>query len=58
MNHGDAGGDCATCHPGNKISVNCYSCHDKGETEKHHNEQGILDIAGRCLECHPDGEKD
>lgn len=58
MNHGDAGGDCYACHDGAKSNVNCYRCHDRAETEKKHTEEGILDIAGNCLACHPNGEGD
>jgi len=55
MDHGGAGGDCSACHEGTNKNVNCYRCHNKSETEKHHTEKGILDIAGRCQECHPQG---
>jgi hypothetical protein len=57
MNHGNAGGNCSACHVNNSSSVNCYKCHNKSETEKHHSEEGIFDIAGRCLSCHPNGQK-
>ena len=46
------------CHPANNPGWTCYNCHNKGETENHHAEKGILDIATRCLECHPDGGND
>ncbi len=58
MDHGNAGGNCYACHNGPKPAVNCYTCHNPAETEKHHAEEGIIDIAGRCLECHQGGEKD
>ena len=58
MNHGDAGGECSSCHSGTSSSVNCYTCHDRSETEKHHAEDDIFDIGGRCLDCHPTGEED
>lgn len=57
MDHGDAKGECAACHEGTSSNVNCYRCHDRGETEKHHTEKNILDIDGRCLQCHPDGKE-
>jgi hypothetical protein len=57
MNHGKAGGNCSACHDGTSSKVNCYKCHNKSETEKKHKEEGIFDIAGRCLSCHPNGEK-
>ncbi|OGO40859.1 MAG: hypothetical protein A2W36_02160 [Chloroflexi bacterium RBG_16_58_14] len=58
LNHGGARGNCSRCHSGETNSVNCYTCHDQQKMEKHHAEKNILDIAGRCLECHPDGKKD
>jgi len=57
MDHGDAGGECSSCHSGTSTSVNCYTCHNRSETEKHHAEEDIFDIGGRCLECHPTGDK-
>lgn len=57
MNHGDAGNTCSACHDGYKTSVNCYTCHNKNETEKEHAEEDIYDIAGRCLQCHPTGDE-
>lgn len=58
MDHGDASGDCADCHEGSKTSVNCYKCHNQAEINKKHTEEGISDFEGRCLECHPTGNKD
>ena len=58
MDHGGADGECSACHEGTSSNVNCSRCHDKGETEKRHTDKGILDIGGRCLECHPDGKGD
>ena len=55
MNHGGAGGNCSSCHQGTNVAVNCYRCHNQAETEKHHTEKGIFDIAGKCLGCHPGG---
>lgn len=57
MDHGDAGGNCSACHDGYKTSVNCYTCHNRSETEKKHAEEDIFDIAGRCLQCHPTGDE-
>ena len=58
MDHGDADGNCSSCHNGNKSFVNCYDCHNRAKMEEHHAEDGIFDIAGRCLECHPTGDKE
>jgi hypothetical protein len=58
MNHGDADGQCSDCHSSNSSSVNCYKCHNKAKMEEKHSEEGIFDIAGRCLSCHPNGEEE
>ena len=58
MNHGNAGGKCSSCHSGTSTSVNCYKCHNQAETEQHHAEKNITDIAGKCLNCHPTGRGD
>jgi hypothetical protein len=55
MNHGGAGGKCATCHPSGGSSWTCFNCHNKAEMDKKHNEKGIPDYASRCLECHAGG---
>jgi hypothetical protein len=55
MGHGDADGQCSSCHNGTNTNVNCFKCHDRDETVNKHREEGIEDIAGRCLECHPNG---
>ena len=56
MNHGGANGDCAKCHPKDTSKWTCYKCHDKTETETHHAEKNIIDIASRCLDCHNGGD--
>ncbi len=38
--------------------MNCYKCHDKAKMENKHAEEDILDIAGRCLSCHPKGKEE
>lgn len=55
MNHGNANGDCSKCHPSGGSQYNCFACHDKDKMINKHNEKGITDIAGRCLNCHPGG---
>jgi hypothetical protein len=57
MNHGNADGECADCHSSNSPSVNCYKCHNQAKMEQKHGEEGIFNIAGRCLSCHPNGEE-
>ena len=52
MNHGGADGICSNCHDSNKVKFDCYKCHDKAKTVDKHNEEGISDINGRCLDCH------
>jgi hypothetical protein len=56
MNHGGANGDCSTCHPSGAPAWTCENCHSMGEMLNKH--EGIPDIAGRCIECHPNGEED
>ena len=58
IDHGGANGDCAKCHPKTTAKWTCYTCHDKGQTESKHSEEGILDIADRCLDCHSGGKED
>jgi hypothetical protein len=57
-NHEGANNECSVCHTSSNWDWTCYTCHDKSETEKHHAEKNILNIAQRCLECHPTGDKD
>jgi hypothetical protein len=56
MNHGDAGGNCRTCHPGGYGSYSCCSCHDQGEVADHHRER-FSDFSN-CVACHPTGNKE
>jgi hypothetical protein len=58
MGHGDSNGQCSNCHNGANPAVNCFKCHDRGKMVEKHREKGIEEIAGRCLECHPNGGKD
>ncbi|UCD98301.1 MAG: hypothetical protein JSV42_15300 [Chloroflexota bacterium] len=55
MNHGGANGKCSTCHPAGGSKYNCFACHDKDKTISKHNEEGISNIGGRCVECHRGG---
>ncbi len=60
LNHGGKGTiPCATCHttPGNFRAYTCYGCHNQAETEKHHLEKRITNIAN-CVQCHPTGRGD
>lgn len=56
--HGDANGECAACHVTANFGVTCTNCHNLNEMNNEHADEGISNIAGRCLECHPTGEKD
>jgi Domain of unknown function (DUF5667) len=56
MNHGNANGRCSSCHTGTNPTVNCFTCHNRSELEKKHAEEGIANIAGRCIQCHPNGK--
>ena len=59
MNHGDAGGQCSTCHPSGYSEYTCYGCHkhDPAEIEKKHQEKGIPDFSD-CTSCHATGKED
>jgi hypothetical protein len=57
MDHGGAKGNCSKCHPSGGAQYNCFACHDKDKINKKHNEKGISDFGGRCLECHPRGKE-
>jgi hypothetical protein len=56
INHRGANGACTTCHPAATPDWSCFSCHDQGGLEGKHSGEGISEIAGRCLNCHPTGE--
>ena len=59
LDHGGEGEiACATCHPVNFVTFTCDRCHEPAEMTEEHNEEGIFEIAGRCLECHPTGQED
>ncbi|MCB9419656.1 MAG: hypothetical protein H6667_07620 [Ardenticatenaceae bacterium] len=55
--HGNANGDCTTCHPGNDTrTYTCYSCHNQQEMISEHSEEGIGDLSN-CVRCHANGEE-
>jgi hypothetical protein len=58
VDHGNANGNCAACHPSGGSDWTCYGCHSEAEMIHKHDEEGIPNITGRCLECHPNGEHD
>ncbi len=57
LNHGDANGQCSKCHPNDPPKWTCYTCHDQNKLVQKHNDEGIGNIDGRCLECHANGDK-
>ncbi|MBE0685086.1 MAG: hypothetical protein IH585_03720 [Anaerolineaceae bacterium] len=57
VNHGNANGECAQCHPSGGSSWTCFNCHSQSEMTKKHEEKGIPDYVARCMECHGNGEK-
>jgi hypothetical protein len=57
MRHGDANGNCATCHPSTLARWTCFNCHNQSQTAQKHAEKGILEITN-CVGCHPTGKKD
>ncbi len=58
LNHGGAGGRCTTCHPNNNPpAYTCYTCHDPTKTAQKHQREGIANIDGRCVQCHPTGRE-
>jgi hypothetical protein len=56
VNHKNAEGVCARCHPSKTADWTCYQCHDRAKTEQKHSEKNIFDIATRCIACHPTGK--
>lgn len=57
LNHEDASGACGECHPSTLHSYTCFNCHDQGETDEEHRDEGISDYSD-CMRCHPTGEED
>ena len=56
INHGGAGGHCATCHSNNDITTyTCFNCHDQAGIAGEHREEGVGDFAN-CVQCHPTGD--
>ncbi len=57
INHGGAGGVCSKCHPSGGSGWTCFTCHNENELSQKHNEEGIPDYVGRCMDCHANGEE-
>jgi hypothetical protein len=53
MSHGNPD-SCRTCHPSSLGSYTCYTCHDQGEVNSKHSEEGIGNF-DNCMECHASG---
>ena len=58
MDHGEQNNACADCHiQPNLTQWTCYTCHERGEIENEHREEGIADF-NDCLRCHADGREE
>jgi hypothetical protein len=58
FDHGEAGVNaCRTCHVVQVQDYTCYTCHDPGEIEEEHVDEGIFDFRD-CTSCHPTGTED
>jgi hypothetical protein len=57
IDHGEQNNTCADCHQPNLTQWTCYTCHERGETDRKHLEEGIADFSD-CLRCHPTGQKE
>ena len=59
MNHGGAGGVCATCHtnPNDYSVFTCTNCHTKSKTDQQHqgNSKYVYNSIN-CYQCHPTGK--
>ena len=54
MNHGGAGGRCASCHPSSYFSYTCARCHSAASmADKHRDVSGFSQTG--CVRCHPTG---
>jgi hypothetical protein len=57
LNHGEANGQCATCHANNNTSTyTCTACHRGDELREEHEKEDIFDFSN-CVACHADGKK-
>jgi hypothetical protein len=57
LNHGDANGQCATCHVNNNTgSYTCTACHDNDEVREEHEKEDIFEFSD-CVACHADGDE-
>lgn len=57
MNHGDAGGSCASCDPSSLTGYSGTGCHARAKTAEHHKEVSGYS-ATACVTCHPRGDND
>lgn len=55
--HGGAGGDCATCHPGGSPSngYTCFACHDQSDVVANHVDRPGFNL--NCVQCHANGKR-
>lgn len=59
LDHGDQGViECLVCHSDSYLTYTCDACHDPIEMQEEHVDEDILDIVGRCADCHPTGRED
>jgi hypothetical protein len=54
VNHGGAGGKCATCHQSSLASYTCSKCHSNAKMNEHHKEVAGFSLT-TCAKCHPKG---
>jgi hypothetical protein len=57
LDHEDANGNCAACHPGgNTATYSCVGCHEQERMDdKHDEESGYR--GNNCVDCHADGRE-
>ncbi|MCA9929409.1 MAG: hypothetical protein KC419_13060, partial [Anaerolineales bacterium] len=57
INHKDANGDCAKCHPGgNTATWTCTACHAQNKMDDKHKEENGYN-GNNCTDCHANGKK-
>jgi hypothetical protein len=57
MGHGDANKSCTTCHPSATRDWSCFGCHNQEQLTGKHREEGVAEIVGHCMNCHPGGRE-